>query len=378
MTRGDDRSRRIVVGTGAIDECGPHWAALVDRLDSPVFQTPDWARTWLRHFGGRSGSGTSGGVEPWILVREGAEPYVWPLIVTRRGPYRVLRSLGEGVSDYLGPISADPAAAVQDALDLLARGAGWLGHLDLKSLAVGEDVLALLESGLRGATHRVYERCPFIRTEGTFAGYLEAQKKKFRANWKRTIRRTEAQGKVDVGLSPFSEELFAEIQMVERESWKWANGTAYLSDPRRTGFLREVLSQPRMRSEIWTCRIDGALAAFAVAFVNRTTRHYYLPSFRSRYSDVGTYLLGRIAEATFASELAELDLLQGDESYKMAWATGERPVYELAAPGAGPFGWPAVLGLKARWRLAESRSARELRARLQRAVSRGSQAEEAD
>lgn len=371
MTRGDDRSRRFVVGAGAIDECSPLWTALVERLDSPVFQTPDWARTWMAHFGGA-------GVEPWILVRDGEEPYVWPLIVERRGPYRVLRSLGEGVSDYLGPIGADPVAAIRDALALIGRGAGWLGHVDLKSLAVADDALAVLEGGLPGATHRVYERCPSIRTDGTFAGYLEGQKKKFRANWKRTIRRTEAQGKVDVGLSPFSEELFAEIEMVERESWKWANGTAYLSDPIRTAFLRSVLAQPGLRSEIWTCRIDGVLAAFAIAFTNRRARHYYLPSFRSRYTDVGTYLLGRIVEATFASELLELDLLQGDEAYKMAWATGERPVYELAAPGAGPFGWPAVLGLKARWRLAESQSARALRARLQRAVKPGPQTEEAD
>lgn len=365
------------MGAGAIDECGAHWAALVERLDSPVFQTPDWARTWLAHFGaGAEGSGRS--VEPWILVREGEDPYVWPLVVIRKGPYRVLRSLGEGVSDYLGPISEDPKAAVRDALEPIARGAGWLGHIDLKSLAVRDEALALLAGGLAGSTHRVYERCPYIRTDGTFAGYLEGQKKKFRANWKRTIRRTEAQGKVDVGLSPFSEELFAEIEGVERESWKWANGTAYLSDPRRTAFLRSVLAQPRMRSEIWTCRIDGVLAAFAIAFTNRTVRHYYLPSFRSRYTDVGTYLLGRIAEATFASELVELDLLQGDESYKMAWATGERPVYELAAPGSGPFGWPAVLALKARWRLAESQSARALRARLQRAVQQGPQTDEAD
>ena len=378
MIRGDDRYRRILVGARAIDECGPQWAALVDQLDSPVFQTPDWARTWLHHFGGHSEGGARIEAEPWILVREGSDPYIWPLIVTRRGPYRVLRSLGEGVSDYLGPISADPAAAMRDALELLKRGAGMFGHIDLKSLAVRDEALAVLETGLRGATRRVYERCPNIRTDGTFAGYLEGRKKKFRANWKRTIRRTEAHGKVDIGLSPFSDDLFAEIQMVERESWKWANGTAYLSDPRRTAFLCAVLSQPRMQSEIWTCRIDGALAAFAIAFTNRTTRHYYLPSFRTRYSDVGTYLLGRIAEATFDSELTELDLMQGDESYKMAWATGERSVYELAAPGVGPIGWPAVLGLKARWRLAESSSVRELRVRLQRAVRGTAQADEAD
>lgn len=370
MTRGDDRARRIVVGTGAIDECGPLWAALVERLDAPVFQSPEWARTWMRHCGGDA--------EPWIVVGEGTEPYVWPFVLTRRGPYRVLRSLGEGVSDYLGPICADPAFAVRDAAPLLLRGAGWLGHLDLKSLAIGDDALALLEAALPGATRRVYERCPFIRTEESFARYLEDQKKKFRANWKRTLRRTEAHGKVDFGLSAFSEEIFAEIQMVERESWKWENGTAYLSDPRRVAFLRAVLAQPAMGSEIWTCRIDGALAAFAVSFATRTKRHYYLPSFRSRYSDVGTYLLGRILETTCASELVELDLLQGDEAYKMAWATGERPVFEVAAPGVGPLGWPAVRALEARWRLAESNTARALRARLQSAVRRTPQSDEVD
>ena len=354
-----------------MDECGPLWTTLAERLDVPVFQGPAWARTWLEHLGGHA--------EPWIVVCEGPDPFVWPLAVTRNGPFRVLRSLGEGVSDYLGPIGANPREAVRQTAAHLAGAAAGIGYIDLKCVALPTaDSLELLRAGLRGVTHRVYERCPFLRTDGTFASYLEGQKKKFRANWKRTVRRTEEQGKVEIGIAAFDDDLFAEIESVERESWKWAAGSAFLSDRGRRDFLRSVLSQPALGSEIWTCRIDGELAAFAVAFTTRTTRHYYLPSFRSRYSDVGTYLLGRIAEATFASDLGELDLLQGDESYKLVWATGERPVYEIAAPVSGALGWPAVVALRARWRLAESPHARALRARFHRMLDRGPRTEEAD
>ncbi|MEZ4330522.1 MAG: GNAT family N-acetyltransferase [Myxococcota bacterium] len=358
MTRLRDPNLHWIVGSRGFEECVPVWANLVSSLDAPVFQGPQWARVWLEHLGRDA--------EPMILVREGPEPYVWPLVVTRVGPYRILRSLGEGVSDYLGPLCADPRRAVIDAMDSLKRAPSIFGHVDLKSLLLPADALAALLAELRGATHRVYERCPFIRTEGTFSTYLEGQKKKFRANWKRTVRRTESHGKISFGRTPFDESVFAELESVERESWKWTEGTAYLSHAGRRAFLRAVLGHAGIGGEIWTCRVEDDLAAFAVTFRNRTTRHYYLPSFKSRYSDVGTYLMGRIAEATFDSELEELDLLQGDEAYKMTWATGERAVHEVVAPGRGPLGWPALLAARARWRLAASPRMRSLRSRIAR------------
>lgn len=353
---------RVIEGPRAIDECDQSWAVLADRLDLPVFQRPEWARTWIEHLGRDA--------VPWILVCDGPSPFVWPLVTTRYGPYRVLRSLGEGVSDYLGPIGPHPADAVRQAIESLSQRTSTWGHIGLKSLFVPNEALEILRSGLRGFSSRPYERCPFIHAEGTFEAYLEGQKKKFRANWKRTIRRTESHGKVETKIESFSERLFAEIESVERDSWKWSAGSAYLSNPDRRAFLRSVLAQPSMRSEIWTCRIDGDLAAFAVAFTSRASRHYYLPSFRDRYSDVGTYLLGKIAEATFSSEFTELDLLQGDEAYKLAWATGERTVYEIAATGRSAMGWPAVQALRGRWRLSESPRTHALRARIQGALHR--------
>ena len=360
MTRPRDPNLHWIVGLRAFEESVPLWSRLVATLEAPVFQGPDWARVWLEHLGR--------GAEPMVLLNEGPEPFVWPFVVTRVGPYRILRSLGEGVSDYLGPLCADPRRAVVDAVDRLRGAPSVFGHVDLKSLLLPEDALTALVAGLAGATQRVYERCPFIRTEGTFSTYLEGQKKKFRANWKRTIRRTESHGKITFGRTPFDQSLFAELESVERESWKWTEGTAYLSHPGRSSFLRAVLGHAAIGGEIWTCRVDDDLAAFAVTFRNRTTRHYYLPSFKSRYSDVGTYLMGRIAEATFDSELQELDLLQGDEGYKLTWATGERAVHEVAAPGRGPLGWPALLATRARWQLAASPRMRSLRSRISRRI----------
>ena len=88
MTGNRDASVRVIAGKRAMDECGPLWTTLAERLDVPVFQGPAWARTWLEHLGGHA--------EPWIVVCEGPDPFVWPLAVTRNGPFRVLRSLGEG------------------------------------------------------------------------------------------------------------------------------------------------------------------------------------------------------------------------------------------------------------------------------------------
>lgn len=347
---------QIESGARAIDHCRGLWDALAERLDVSAFQTAEWASVWLEHLGR--------GQVPWILYREGPEPWLWPLTVSRYGPYRIVRSLGEGVSDYLGPIGADRTTAVVDALPVLSGRMTRFGHVNLSSLALEDPALSSLRSGLPASGSRVYERCPNISTTGSFDDYLAGRKKKFRANWKRTIRRSEALGTLSVAIQPFDDRLFAEMIAVEQESWKWSHGTAYLAEPRRRDFLRAVLGHAGLRSEVWTCRVDGELAAFAVCFRSRRTRHYYLPSFRSRFSDVGTYLLGRITEATCESDLEELDLLQGDEGYKLAWATGERSVHQLAASGSSLAGIPAVYLLFARWRLAESQVLRTVRERL--------------
>jgi len=208
-------------------------------------------------------------------------------------------------------------------------------------------------------------RCPVVATRGSWEDYLKTRKRKFRANLKRAIRRVGEQGTVEVERTVADAALFEEMIEVERESWKWAGGLAYLKPARDRGFLRDVLLESRVEHELWTCRIDRSLAGFALVFPSVHVRHYYLPSFRSRFSDAGSFLLGEIVRESFSSKYEELDLLRGDESYKLAWATHQNAVHEIAAAGRSPLGPIAREVLRARWTVARSDRLRALRTRIQ-------------
>lgn len=347
---------RLLIGRHALEEGADLWRSLEASAHVPPFQRLAWARAWLDHLGGA--------VTPWLVAVEGARPALWPLFVHRRGGLRRVGLIGEGVSDYLGPIG-DAGASLHAVTDLLLRRAPRFDVLDLRGVALPDEARkTLLEELGPRARERLYERCPVVDTRGSWESYLGTRKKKFRANLKRALRRVSEQGEPAVARERASEPLLGELEAVERESWKWANGTAYFKVGPRRAFLRHVLADPEIASEIWTCRVAGELAAFAVVFPSGQTRLYYLPSFSARFSDAGSYLLGEIIRESCESPFQEVDLLQGDEGYKMAWATSERAVYEVSAPGSSAVAPAAAAALAARWRLARSARARQLHARL--------------
>jgi CelD/BcsL family acetyltransferase involved in cellulose biosynthesis len=277
-----------------------------------------------------------------------------------------LGSLGHGVSDYLGPIGDRLSVEVMTAFARCLRSeARRFDLLDLGSLDLAAEQREALHTGLvRRTIERVYERCPVVSTDGKWEEYLRTRTRKFRANLKRAERRTADEGLADVRIENFSESLFSELIEVERQSWKWQTGTAYLRDNGRRRFLQTVLADPRIRSEIWTCRLNSRLAAFAVVFAGHGVRSYYLPSFCSSHSDAGTFLLKEIVRESFGSGTREVDLLQGDERYKLVWSTSERAVHQIGSTGASLVGWGSLFGLRVRWRLAESPALRAACARI--------------
>jgi CelD/BcsL family acetyltransferase involved in cellulose biosynthesis len=177
---------------------------------------------------------------------------------------------------------------------------------------------------------------------------------------------------VQIDREPPSAGVFEEMISVERESWKWERGLSMLREPRTRDFLRAVVLCPEIEQELWTLRVGGELGAFAIVLLGGRCRYYYLPSFRARFHDTGAHLLAEIVQRSFAEGFREVDLLQGDEPYKLVWANAERIVHEIAS-GHGVRGRAATATLRARWWLARSerlkRWRRELRVRWARSAA---------
>lgn len=331
-----------------MDDCATAWAVLEQAVAPPPFQTLAWARAWLRHYGV--------GAVPCLVCVDAPQPMIVPLVFTRAGPFRVLRLLGSGPSDYLGPLAARLDADAWSRVGALLRPLlGEVDRLELDSVALtSEECSAFSRAVGRPSIDRVYERCPAIDTTGDWESFLRGRSKRFRANWKRTERQAVSHGETSLAREPVSPRLFDECIEVERDSWKWERGLAFLREPRSREFIRDALLEAAIPHELFTCRIDGQLAGFAVVFRSARRRYYYLPSFRERFPGVGGHLLGHVVKDSFDSDCEEFDFLRGDEGYKLAWSTHVRDVHQIVVAGRGLRGRVARGLVDLRWRLARS------------------------
>lgn len=347
---------RLAIGDAALAEVAPLWQRLAAAEDAPPFQTWGWARCWLAHLGA--------GAEPWLaLVGEPANGLL-PLLLRRQRGLRVLSLIGHGSSDYLGPLGAAREPAALRAIGHALRAqAGRFDLVDCLSLHADDAQRAALAEGLGGgARERVYERCPFVRIEGTWEQYVAARSTRQRKHIKQFVK---SLGSPDLAVAcePATPALFDELVEVERSSWKWEHGVSALRDPQRRAFLRELLTQDAVGHELWLLRARGRVEAFAIVLRGARTRYYYLPSHRTDAPGAGNLLLLALLRDSFAAGVAEFDFLQGDEAYKGRWANAERCVHQLVAAGGGLRGRGALAAVRGRWWLARSPRLRRLRTR---------------
>ena len=349
----------LAVGRDSFEAAESLWRRLEREGGVSPFQGYDWARVWLERLGRDC--------EPWLLLRDEPAPMLLPLVLRRRGGLRRLALMGQGVSDYLGPLPIELDPGTVEALGREIGASRKHFHvMQLQSWYSAEPTLECFMRALPGASiQRAYEICPWVDTSGSWDDYLSSRTRKFRTNLRRRVRLAEEVGSVAIQRESASAELFEELVDVERDSWKWEGGFAMLRDQETRGFLRALLLESQNPYELWTLRVNDELGAFALVFLGRETRYYYLPSFRARYPDVGTYLLRRIVEDSFESEFKAFDFLRGDEQYKKPWTTGIRVVHEVVSAGGGISGRFAQLGYKIRWRAAQSERIRQIRKRLQ-------------
>ena len=100
-----------------LDASRAEWSALAERSGN-VFATWEWHSTWWRHYGhGRRLLATA------VRAPEGELQAILPLYVWRERPLRIVRFLGHGPGDELGPICAPEhrSAAAEALRQVLAR-----------------------------------------------------------------------------------------------------------------------------------------------------------------------------------------------------------------------------------------------------------------
>jgi CelD/BcsL family acetyltransferase involved in cellulose biosynthesis len=302
------------------------WRRLAERAGH-VFATPEWLLTWWRHFG-KSRRQLVG------VARAGGDAVaIVPLYEWWREGVSVLRFIGHGPSDQLGPVSAplsEPEAAT--GLGEAFNAVPLRRFVLLAELVAGDQHFG----ELTGARFLYRDSSPVLRLEhDSWDDFLRQRGRNFRQQVRRFPRKLSELGKVTYRLASDPERLEQDLDtLFDLHGRRWNGaGSAFLD---AAAFHREfairALEQGWLR--LWFLELDGrpvaALHGFRFAGAESAYQAGRDPAFRQQ--PVGFVLLAHAVREALADGMREYRLLRGGAAYKQRFATGD--------PGLETFGLP--------------------------------------
>jgi CelD/BcsL family acetyltransferase involved in cellulose biosynthesis len=299
------------------------WTPLALRSGN-IFATYEWASIWWRHFGDghrplvttcRAGDGTLVGILPF---------YLWSV-----GPLRVLRFIGHGAGDQLGPIHAPEdfapvARATQQALawmrwdvfvaEHLPGNASWNGVLRGKVLA--------------------RDGSPVLRNpDGGWRAFLAGRSSNLRQQVGRRERNLARHHEVAFRLVQDAEALPAALDtLFHLHSLRWSDGSSGFTP--RADFHRAFAAAALERGwlRLWLLDLDGQTVAAWYGLRFAGVECYYQagrdPTWDHR--SVGFVLLAHSIREAFEDGMAEYRFLHGRDAYKYRFADEDAGVETIA------------------------------------------------
>jgi CelD/BcsL family acetyltransferase involved in cellulose biosynthesis len=349
-----DRLPPVLLETVRLEEVAEDLSRLALRTRN-VFATWEWLSTWWGHFGTghralvtacRSADGRIIGVVPF---------YLW----SSWRP-RVLRFIGHGAGDQLGPVHAvEDAAAVGGAMRRALERLRW-------DIFLGDQLPAsALWSSFLGAKVLLREGSPVLRAPGDgWDGYLARRSSNFRQQLGRRERRLAREHRLNFRLIQEAKELPDALDALFRlHALRWPEGSAFRA---KEAFHREVaaIGLTRGWTRLWLLELDGKAVAAWYGLRFAGTESYYQagrdPAWDHR--SVGFVLLAHSIRSAFQDGMDEYRFLRGHEAYKYRFADEDAGLETIAltrgpaatvALSAVRHAYPIVKGRigRLRWRL---------------------------
>jgi CelD/BcsL family acetyltransferase involved in cellulose biosynthesis len=306
-----------------------------------VFAAPEWLLTWWSHYGkGQSqliGAARNGGELVAIMPL-----YEW----WGRG-VPLLRFIGHGPSDQLGPIcsvpqGAEATAAVEELLDAIP-----IQQFVLLAETIGSDQ-SLGESS--GARRLFRDSSPVLHVPSTWDEFMAERSGNFRAQVRRSPRRLAKLGALSYRVASSSDEFERDLNtLFTLHEKRWGKQTSFMQ---AAAFHREFAIQAFTRgwSRLWILELDGRPIAAELGFRFAGSECFYQsgrdPSFRD--VSLGLMVLVHAIREAVGEGIQEFRLLRGGEPYKLRLATSD--------PGVETYGYSR--GSVARFLLASAVAAR--------------------
>ncbi len=307
------------------------WRSLAARTRN-VFATWEWASTWWEHFG------RDGDLRLVLCERAAGAPVaLLPLHLTRPGGLRVLRFLGHGPADQLGPVCA--AEDVPTAARALRRAlAGPLRGWDL--LVADHLPADQAWDALLGARVAAHEPSPVADLRGTdWDAFLATRSAGLRKQIRYQERRLEREHELRYRLATDRDRLdddFALLCRLHEQRWAPAESDALRGG--RRAFLRDFAHRALDGGwlRLWFLELDGRAVAAWLGFRYGGVESYYQggrdPAWDHR--SVGAVLVAHTVRTAIADGMDEYRFLRGGEAYKDRLATHDAGVQTLTLAGS--------------------------------------------
>ncbi|MEA2245559.1 MAG: hypothetical protein QOH46_88, partial [Solirubrobacteraceae bacterium] len=278
----------------------------------------------------------------------GALVAILPLYRSSRGPVKMLRFIGHGPADQLGPVCApEHRRAVAEALKrLLAERNGDWNVMLAERLAPTEGW-----TGMLGGTVVHREESPTLQIGGrSFDEYLASRSKNFREQVRRRARKLAREHSVEFRLSD-AEHLDADLDtLFGLHDARWSDSeeeTSAFDESRQAfhrAFARHAVERGWLR--LWVLEADGEPVACWYGFRFAQIEWYYQSGRNPDWEkqSVGFVLMAHTIQSAFDDGMLEYRLLRGGEGYKERFASDD-PGLETMALTRGPVGKAALLAV---------------------------------
>jgi CelD/BcsL family acetyltransferase involved in cellulose biosynthesis len=321
----------------ALEPLQGDWTAVAERSGN-LFATWEWNSLWWECFGRgrrllvaacRDDTGAVAGLLPAYVARGG-------------GPFRLVRLLGHGPGDRLGPV-CDPAdrPRVARALRAALGSRPWRGGILLAEDAPAE---AGWSSLLAGHTVRRVASPRLDTDAGDWEAFMAGLSRSFRKSLRRHTRLADKAGmrcrlvERPEDLDPALDALFA----LHRKRWGADASAAFAGvEEFQRAFAAVAFERGWLR--LWLLEEGERPVAAAQCFRFGGADWYYQAG-RDPECDaiaIGTVVLARAIRDCLESGGRRFEFLRGDDAYKRHFATGD-PGVETFAVGAGRVGRGAV------------------------------------
>ena len=345
------------------------WNQVLEKADSgSIFLTHEWQYGWWNAFG------TGKELNILTVTRGAILVGVAPLMISKKGPIRIVEFVGTGLSDYLDFIISDPdqEAVLSSIFNYMYKDKSRWDVISLQSLDARNKTSEKISSAGTNfqllTTKRLYTIAPYVKIMSTWPEFLRSKNSQFRENLKKWERRTEKYGKCEVKRltkDEIDEGLIDKLWEIEKASWKFQAGTALLRDTARRRFYQHVVEEfaTSNRVQVSLLLVDLCPVSFQISFFFRNKVFMYSCAYDMRYPHTGSYLIAKVIQNSFDRGFSECDFMQGAESYKNVWTSVWSEVDQVVFYKQSLYSICCyLLAFKARWLLARWKAAHELSA----------------